>query len=201
MKVWALEGLPFSGKTSGSSHLSTIDDSVLVVPDYHDLLDEKDLSEFVGLPKNPEEELQRVENYVELDRQRWRRAVSHDAGIAVLDRCHISLMAYAVALAADIGSTEESLERIKLELEDPFSPLAWPDEIVYLEMSAKTASSRCHKYARTIDAEMRGIEFAKKLIAAYENLLEVAPAKISCISSETPLDVLCDSLRHLVLEH
>jgi hypothetical protein len=190
MTTCALEGLPFAGKSSCGRFVAARDPKTLLLADYHDLLPaERRLAQ---VPSSAPEQHGRIEKYLELDRGRWQQAHDAAASRVVLDRCHVSLMAYAIALEPWIGATasRQSIERIQRALADPAHPLQAPTRILYLEMSAQTASSRCRAHATTLQERMRTVEFAKGLIEAYEQALGVVESEVVRCSSEQPLDAL-----------
>lgn len=189
---WALEGLPFAGKSSTGRFLTKRWPETLFVPDYHDLLPSRRGQAFARMPTSASEQRSRIETYLELDRRRWRAALDADGRPVVLDRCHLSLMAYAIALEPTIGvqASLESVALVERDLHDPAHPLGQPAGIVYLQMSALTASRRCETHATAMPASLRTVEFARRLIEAYERVLSSVPAQVVRCSSEQPLDAL-----------
>ena len=192
LAAWALEGLPFAGKSSTGGFLKEIWPEILLLPDYHDLVPADQQRELAQMPVSPAEQRRRIETYLELDRTRWRTLLAAQQRPAVLDRCHLSLMAYAIALEPTIGSraSSQSLARIERALRDPAHPLSQPTGVVYLEMSARTASSRCQRYATAMYRNLRTVGFARALIEAYEHLLTSSEIDVVRCSSEQPLDAL-----------
>lgn len=162
------------------------------MPDYHDLLPSRQRQAFAQMPISATEQCSRIEIYLELDRGRWETVLDANTSQVVLDRCHLSLMAYAIALEPTIGASasSESLAHIEHDLRDPAHPLGWPAGIVYLEMSAETASKRCRTYATTMHRGLRTVEFARRLIEAYEHVLSSIPIEVVRCSSEQSLDAL-----------
>jgi thymidylate kinase len=186
----ALEGLPFAGKSSCGRFVAGRHPKTLLLADYHDLLPAG--GELAQVPGSAPEQRGRIEMYLELDRRRWKQALDAAASSVVLDRCHVSLMAYAIALEPWIGATasRQSIERIERALADPAHPLRAPTRILYLEMSAQTASNRCRAHATTMQERMRTVEFAKGLIEAYEHVLAAVESEVVRCSSEQPLAAL-----------
>jgi thymidylate kinase len=190
--VWALEGLPFAGKSSSGRFLKERWPRTLLLQDYHDLLPPKQRGALAGAPDSSAEQRGRIEAYLELDRSRWRRVLDAKAGPVVLDRCHLSLMAYAIALEPWIGAgaSYESIDRVERALRDPAHPLREPTMLVYLQMSAETASARCRAHATTMQESLRTVHFAQRLIDAYEQVLANVPSEVVRCSSEQPLNEL-----------
>jgi len=189
---WALEGLPFAGKSSTAHFLKALWPETLLVPDYHDLLPTDRRQAFAQMSVSASEQRSRIERYLELDRMRWQTVLDANTSQVVLDRCHLSLMAYAIALEPAIGTSasSESLAHIEHNLRDPAHPLGQPAGIVYLEMNAETASKRCSTYATTMHWSLRTVEFARRLIEAYELVLSNVPIEVVRCSSEQSLDAL-----------
>jgi thymidylate kinase len=192
LAIWALEGLPFAGKSSSGRFLKECWPQTLLLRDYHDLLPAKQRGAVAEAPDSPAEQRGRIEMYLELDRSRWRRVLDAKRGPVVLDRCHLSLMAYAIALEPWIGASasNESIDRVERALRDPDHPLREPAVLVYLEMGAETASERCRTHATTMQESLRTVRFAQRLIDAYEQVLASAPSEVVRCSSEQPLDEL-----------
>jgi thymidylate kinase len=192
LAVGALEGLPFAGKSSSGRFLKERWPQTLLLPDYHDLLPVKRRGALADAPDSSAEQRARIETYLELDRSRWQKALDAKAGPIVLDRCHVSLTAYAVALEPWIGTaaSRESIDRIERALCDPAHPLREPTVIVYLPMSAEIASERCRTHATTMHESLRTVDFARRLIDAYEQVLANVPSEVVRCSSEQPLDRL-----------
>lgn len=186
----ALEGLPFAGKSSCGRFVVERDPRVLLLPDYHDLLPAT--RGLAQVPSSASEQHHRVETYLELDRRRWRQALDAAAQRVVLDRCHLSLMAYAIALEPWIGAaaSRESTQRIQRALADASHPLRAPTQVLYLEMSAPTASDRCRAHATTMQEKMRTVEFSQRLVDAYEQVLATVESEVVHCSSEQPLIAL-----------
>ncbi|MFI5009710.1 MAG: hypothetical protein ACHQDY_05480 [Solirubrobacterales bacterium] len=192
LAVGALEGLPFAGKSSSCRFLKERWPQTLLLPDYHDLLPVKRRGALAEAPDSSAEQRARIETYLELDRSRWQKALNAKAGPIVLDRCHVSLTAYAVALEPWIGAaaSRESIDRIERALYDPAHPLREPTVIVYLQMSAEIASERCRTHATMMQESLRTVDFARRLIDAYEQALANVPSEVVRCSSEQPLDRL-----------
>jgi len=190
MTTFALEGLPFAGKSSCGFALIERDPSMLLLADYHDLL--PTASELAQVPDTPSEQGRRIELYLKLDRSRWRQAQVAQAQQIVFDRCHVSLLAYAIALRPWIGTpaSEQSTRQIESALADTTHPLRSPSRILYLEMSARTASGRCRDHATSMQEQMRTVEFAQRLIDAYETVLSTVESEVVRCSSEQPLQAL-----------
>jgi thymidylate kinase len=191
LAIWALEGLPFAGKSSSGRFLKERWPQTLLLPDYHDLLPAK-RGALAKAPNSSAEQRSRVETYLELDRSRWQQILDAKAGPVVLDRCHLSLMAYAIALKPWIGAaaSQESIDRVERALRDPAHPLQAPTVLVYLQMGAQTASERCRTHATMMQESLRTVHFAQRLIDAYEQVLANVPSKVVRCSSEQPLDEL-----------
>ena len=189
---WALEGLPFAGKSSTAHFLEELWPETLLVPDYHDLLPPDRRPAFAQMPASAADQRSRIETYLELERARWRTILDAHTSQVVLDRCHLSLMAYAIALEPTIGASasSESLARIEHDLRDPAHPLRRPAGVVYLEMSAQTAAERCTTYATTMHPSLRTRGFARRLIDAYERVLSSVDVEVVRCSSEQSLGAL-----------
>lgn len=192
LDIWALEGLPFAGKSSSGRFLKERWPQTLLLRDYHDLLPAKRRGALAETPDSSAEQRGRIETYLELDRSRWQRILHAKAGPVVLDRCHLSLIAYAIALEPWIGATatHESIDRVERTLRDPTHPLREPTMLVYLQMSAEIASERCRTHATTMQESLRTVHFAQRLIDAYEQVLANVPSEVVRCSSEQPLDEL-----------
>ncbi|HEY1776347.1 MAG TPA: hypothetical protein VGG41_09335 [Solirubrobacteraceae bacterium] len=160
--------------------------------DYHDLLSAELQAKLSAAPSSQIEQGRRIQTYLMLDRERWDTIAQTDAGLVVLDRCHLSLMAYTIALEPWIGSVarRESLERIQSALTLPMHPMRQPDVIVYLAMSAEVASLRCRELATTMPPRLRSVTFTQRLIDAYEQVLVSVAGRVVRCSSEQPLDDL-----------
>ncbi len=192
LAVWALEGLPFAGKSSSGRLLKERRPPTLLLRDYHDILPPERRGELAEAPDSPAEQRRRIETYLELDWSRWQKTLNVQGGPVVLDRCHVSLMAYAIALEPWIGvsASQESVERIERALHDQMHPLREPTVIVYLQMSAEIASERCRTHATTMPESLRTVNFARRLIDGYEKVLANMPTEVVRCSSEQPLDEL-----------
>jgi thymidylate kinase len=192
LAIWALEGLPFAGKSSSGRFLKERWPQTLLLPDYHDLLPAKRRDALAKAPDSSAEQRGRIETYLELDRSRWQKILDAKPGPVLLDRCHLSLMAYAIALEPWIGAaaSHESIDRVERALRDPAHPLREPTVLVYLQMGAQTASERCRTHATMMQESLRTVHFAQRLIDAYEQVLANVPFKVVRCSSEQPLDEL-----------
>ncbi len=192
LAILALEGLPFAGKSSSGRFLKECWPQTLLLQDYHDLLPAERRGALAKAPDSSAEQRHRIETYLELDRSRWQKVLDARAAPVVLDRCHISLMAYAIALEpwAGAAASQESIDRIARALRDPAHPLREPTAIVYLQMSAEIASERCRMHATTMQESLRTVDFARRLIDAYEHVLANVPSEVVRCTSEQPLDAL-----------
>lgn len=190
INTYALEGLPFAGKSSCGRYVAKRGTNTLLLADYHDLLPAE--TGLAQVPDSISEQQRRIEMYLELDRQRWQQVLCTTTSHAVLDRCHVSLMAYAIALEPWIGTSasRESMQRIQWALTSSAHPLRAPTWVFYLEMSAQTASDRAHTHATTMQGKMRTVEFAQRLIDSYEHVLANIESEVVRYSSEQPLSVL-----------
>jgi thymidylate kinase len=186
--AWALEGLPFAGKSTSGRFVAERNPDTLLLADYHDLLGAGSAS-YAGVPGSAAEQEQRIETYLTLDRARWKQVSESTRRPVVLDRCHISLMAYAIALSPWIGAEacHASLARIRAALAEEAHPLREPAGIIYLQMDAQTAATRCVALATTIGVALRTEQFAQQLIDAYEQVLASCGAEVVRCSSEQPL--------------
>lgn len=162
------------------------------MPRADDLLPTERHGTLAEIPDSPAEQRGRIDTYLELDHSRWQKALDAKAGPVVFDRCQISLMAYAIALEPWIGAgaSQESIDRVERALRDSAHPLQEPAVIVYMQMSAKIASGRCRTHATTMQESLRTVDFALRLIDAYEQVLANVRSEVVRCSSEQPLHEL-----------
>ena len=106
-RVIALEGLPFSGKSTSIEAASDHNSSIVTVPEYHDLDHLVGGLDYNELPLSSEMQLELV--LLSLPRDRGAQMAVRTRGpshsLVMLDRCHISIIAYALAI-----DSEKSLE-------------------------------------------------------------------------------------------
>ncbi|WP_194838590.1 AAA family ATPase [Nocardia sp. XZ_19_369] len=183
--VVALEGLPFTGKSSAAAALHRANPSISVIADYHELLTAPERAQMAALSNSLADQHRRVQMYRDMDDLRWKQAHHARGPVVVLDRCFVSIAAYRTALHRSFAATvwnsgENSAEG--LECEKPI-----PDTIVYFALDLDTALARHHRLATTIDERLRGRGFLSNLIDAYNQVLTRCTSTVFVVDSTRDL--------------
>jgi len=191
MRVYALEGLPFSGKSSSIAALADAYDAILTVPEYHDLLDPSALKHAAHAPRTSSEQLDRAEAYFALDEIRWTKIASAPRDSTVLlDRCHLSIVAFAKALddCYQLDAAEHIAAEYKQRIESSEYTVTNPDVVVFLEVSKDTATERIPRLATSMNEELTSVEFVSSLVTAYDHLLGLLDIELLVVDSNGGLE-------------
>ena len=195
-RVIALEGLPFTGKSTAAGALRSANDAG-VVDDYHELLSPDQRAQIATLSDSALDQQRRVEMYRGIDDLRWQQAFTMRTPVVVFDRCFISIAAYRVALRRTFGTTlwqdKEPHAFGDTECDRPV-----PAEVLFFAVDVDVALARHARLATTIDSRMRDREFLTNLIDAYGDVLDTCGSTIASIDSNQDLDEVDNAVREHV---
>lgn len=188
-RMIALEGLPFTGKSTAATALGGLMADIAIVPDYHDLLTPGDRLRMAALSESPDDQRRRVALYRELDDWRWKQSIDADARVVVFDRCFLSVAAYGAALHRTFGSTiwngQPASGGDVTVCENMVPPV-----ILFFDVDLDAAVDRHRRLCTTIDLRLRSPQFLSNLIDAYRCALADSGSEIVAIDSNRPLDAV-----------
>jgi thymidylate kinase len=201
--VVALEGLPFSGKSTSISVMSRLDKTIVTVPEYHDLADATFAQNVGEAPATAQDQLRRVAYYQQLDETRWQeveRAPRHS--LVLMDRCHVSVMAFARALDAqnNFGVFGEIASDYKRRVGSSECALSVPDRILFLEMSPEIAEERIPRLATSMSHDLTNPRFIRSLIRSYTDLLGRIEAEVILVDSNGSLEETVEGVQYRLYE-
>jgi thymidylate kinase len=191
VRVHAIEGLPFSGKSRSIAALAGADDAILTIAEYHDLLDGSVLKNAAHAPRTNAEQLGRADEYYALDEIRWAQiaSVPRDSTV-LLDRCHLSIVAFAKALddCYQLGAAPQIATEYERRIESAEFAVTNPDVVVFLEVSEDTAAERIPRLATSMSKELTSVEFVSCLVRAYDHLLGPLDIEVVVVDSNGSLE-------------
>ena len=103
----------------------------------------------------------------------------------MLDRCHISIIAYALAIDSEksLETAQAVVSRYEERINTAEFLVGEPDIVVFLEMSEPIAVERIRRLHTSMSDELVSPSFIKKLVDAYEELLSARNRPVVRISS------------------
>lgn len=175
----ALEGLPFSGKSTCLRRSARR--GRIVIPEYHELLPQLGAS---SAGSSLEDQVTALRTYRKLEADRWRLVDESDAQFAVLDRSFVSVLAYTAALAEMHAAADW---RALAELEARRRPRL-PKAILMIALPLDEAVRRHARFARQIPTALRSATFLAHLISSYERLFEELGVDVQYVDGDQPLE-------------
>lgn len=194
----ALEGLPFVGKSSSARALASDNPQVMIVADYHELIDRTERIRFSSVAASEREQSERVSRYERLDQERWAVADRHlQQKSVVFDRSYVSIMAYDLAIRRTFFNHSPDPSGSQL-LDPAIRRCRVPSRIVFIEIPLGTAIERHYSLATGIDQRLRTPEFLRTLIWAYEQALSGCESLVKRVDGTQPLDSVVTDVRECV---
>jgi thymidylate kinase len=188
-RIIALEGLPFTGKSTASASLQRTLGGVAIVADYHELIAPDDRQRMATLSDSAADQVSRVNMYRRLDDHRWDLARGSRHQVIVFDRCYVSIAAYRVALHQTFGARLWNQSRqAQVEAIDRQCERKVPREILYFGVDLDVAVDRHRRLSTMIDQRLRTRDFLSNLIDAYQEVLKDCGSEVTYIDSNRPLD-------------
>lgn len=200
-RVIALEGLPFSGKSTSIAVASDHNSSIVTVPEYHDLDHLVGGLDYNELPLSSEMQLEHAYRYQEIEEHRWRYV--HEApanSLVMLDRCHISIIAYALAIDREksLKTVQAVVSRYEERINTAEFLVGEPDVVVFLEMSGPIAVERIRRLHTSMSDELVSPSFISHLVDAYEELMSTCKSQVVRISSDGMLSETTEAVWEFV---
>jgi thymidylate kinase len=197
-RVVALEGLPFTGKSSAALNLKSKSSAAAIIPDYHELIAPDDRARMAKLSDSTADQQVRIDIYRRLDDRRWDLAGGLVHSVVVFDRCYVSIAAYRLALQRTFGTTRWGQSPDRPELSDTRCERSVPREILYFQVDLEVAVDRHRRLSTTLDPQLRTPAFLSSLIDAYGEVLKDCGSQVVSIDSNEPLDVVVDGVQEYV---
>jgi len=194
----ALEGLPFTGKSSAALHLKSKFSGAAIIPDYHELIAPDDRARMARLSDSAADQQVRIDIYRRLDDRRWDLAGGLVHPVVVFDRCYVSIAAYRLALQRTFGTSRWGQAPDRPELSDTHCERSVPREILYFHVDLDVAVDRHRQLSATIDPQLRTPTFLSSLIDAYGEVLKDCGSQVVSIDSNEPLGVVVDGVHEYV---
>jgi thymidylate kinase len=192
MKIVAIEGLCFAGKTTLAVNLSAAFLGAIVLPDYADVSSPERHPEVPAL--SPLAELRAFEYYLSLDALRWSGVSEGSQSLVLLDRSVHTLLAH-------IYSNDK---RTRFDVFPPASALTSviaesrrANVVLYLDVAEETLSSRYYTIPNKLPALFKTVPYMRGFREYFMNSGSLAPPPVIINANQTPRAVADEAVRVL----
>jgi hypothetical protein len=190
-RALAVEGIPFTGKTTLAARLAERQAGVVLVPEYHDWREQSPLGR-VTVPSSWTAERRLITGYIALEKHRWQYARSRPGDRLLFDRTLVSVVAYADAIDSRgcWGAAGWAGAAIKAAMCAPDEAIGSLDGIFYLEPDTDWAFEQHARFGGRLPRALASDDFVERLLSAYDVALTGCGVPVERLPASEPRGVL-----------
>jgi thymidylate kinase len=190
MKILALEGLSFCGKSSVATSLASkfTSHNVAILREYADLVPTKSRPPIPS--KSVDEELSALEFYLRVEADRWNQlgCRSADLDLVIQDRCYHTLLAHTYAVSKLHGWSKCFDDALRIVNADP--TIRKPHLVILLEASIDTLTKRYLDIPNSLAPILKEPNYISLFTEYFSHHCSLQPHLFVAVDANGPLERL-----------